>query len=127
MQALGEPVAVLFGTDDHGPVVRADERELLRSHGVADYRVTPSSAARLEVLETHVESGEGSGKHPYSHPGDEECIVILDGVLTVWLGSTDYRLADGDAITFACRTPHRWVNDSGRPTRALWIITPASY
>jgi len=127
MQALGEPVAVLFGTGVDGPVVRAADRELVRSRGVADYRVTPSSAARLEVLDTQVEPGGGSGRHPYSHPGDEECIVILDGALTVWLADTDYLLAKGDSITFPCRTPHRWANDSQQATRALWIITPASY
>lgn len=127
MQALGEPVAVLFGADSHGPVVRAADRELVRSHGVDDYRVTPSSATRLEVLETQVAPGGGSGKHPYNHPGDEECIVILEGGLTVWLGDTEYQLAVGDAVTFACRIPHRWANHSQHTTRALWIITPASY
>lgn len=129
MQALGEPVAALFDEPaaSVGPVVRASQRQVVRTHGVADYRITPASADRLEVLETVVGPGQGSGSNPYSHPGDQECALILQGSLHIWLAGNEYLLEAGDAITFACRSPHRWANTTNATTRALWIITPATY
>ncbi len=129
MQALGESVGALFGqgSDDDEPVVRSDQRRLVRSHGVDDYRITPTWADRLEVLETVVAAGKGSGPSPYSHPGDQECVLVMEGSLTIWLSDVKHVLAAGDAITFACRVPHRWSNPTRKVTRVLWIITPATY
>lgn len=129
MQAMGESVGALFdqGTNGNSPIVRRADRRLVRSHGVQDYRLTPASADRLEVLETVVAPGQGSGPNPYTHPGDQECVLVLAGSLTIWLAQTEYLLDEGDTITFTCRTPHRWSNMSSEPTTALWIITPATY
>lgn len=131
MQALGESVGALFETPqdraDHAPVVRVRERQLVRSHGVEDYRITPAWADRLEVLETVVQPGAGSGGTPYTHLGDQECVLMLDGSLTVWIDDVAHTLEPGDALTFACRSPHRWSNSAATVARALWIITPATY
>ncbi len=128
MQALGQSVADLFhGEDDRGPLVRADQRRIIRSHGVADELLSPTRSGRLEVLETVVSPGAGSGDEPYSHAGDEECIVLLTGTLDVQVHDTRYTLNPGDALTFNCRVPHAWHNSGTAEARALWIITPAGY
>lgn len=129
VRAMDESVATLFERDgdDAGPVVRRSRRRLVRNRGVDDFLVTPVGAQRLEVLETHVAPGATSGDTPYAHPGDEECVLVLEGELIVCLEGEPYSLREGDAVTFPCRTPHRWENPSDRTTRALWIITPAGY
>lgn len=127
VQAMGESVARVFGETGTGPVVRKKDRLPVHHRGVADYLVTPTRSGRLEVLETIVEPGAGSGKEDYSHPGDEECILVLDGQLRVWLEGVPYDLLTGDAITFSCRMPHRWMNLGDSVARILWIITPAGY
>ncbi|GAA0896298.1 cupin domain-containing protein [Pseudonocardia zijingensis] len=128
VQAMGESVASLFVDDSGGgPVVRRSARRTVHHRGVADEILTPPHATRLEVLETVIEPGAGSGPDDYHHPGDEECVVVLDGALVMWLDGERHDLATGDAITFACRTPHRWANPAARPARVLWVITPASY
>lgn len=128
MQALGQPVADLFhGRDDAGPLVRRSQRRTIRSHGVADELLSPTRSGRLEVLETVINPGAGSGDEPYSHPGDEECIVVLAGTLDVWVRDVHYVMQPGDALTFNCRTPHAWRNAGEDEARALWIITPAGY
>lgn len=127
MQALGEPVGVLFDGDSPGPLVRRDARRTIRHHGVADQLLSPTRAGRLEVLETLVVPQGGSGDEPYSHPGDEECIVVLAGQLRVLVHTAAYDLEPGDALTFHCRTPHSWMNPGVDDARALWIITPAGY
>lgn len=128
VQAMGETIGTLFGDlPDDGPVVRAADRRLIHSRGVRDYRLTAGWATRLEVLESLVGGGEGSGPHLHTHPGDEECVVVLDGELTVWIGTERYLLSPGDSATYHCRTPHRWRNPMDQPCRVLWIITPANY
>jgi transcriptional regulator with XRE-family HTH domain len=128
VQAMGETIGTLFDepTGD-GNVVRADQRLLLRSRGVRDYRVTAGWASRLEVLESVVEPGQGSSGSLHTHPGDEECVLVLEGELTMWIADRQYCLSTGDSATFQCRTPHRWRNPTDRVCRVLWIITPASY
>ncbi|HVQ60218.1 MAG TPA: XRE family transcriptional regulator [Solirubrobacterales bacterium] len=113
--AMGESVARVFGDGEAGPLVRRADRRADRNRGVADEIVTPARAARLEVLETTIEPGAGSGEKPYHHPGDEECVLLLEGRLTVWLDGTRHELEVGDAVTFPCRTPHRWENPGAEP------------
>lgn len=127
MQALGQPVADLFHGQDDGPLVRAGQRRIIRSHGVADELLSPTRSGRLEVLETVISPGAGSGDEPYSHPGDEECIVLNAGTLEVEVQGVRYTLEPGDALTFSCRVPHAWHNTGTVEARALWIITPAGY
>jgi len=128
LAAMDESVARLFAAEgeDIGPVVRRGDRRVVDNRGVQDYLVTPASAQRLKVMQTNVAVGAGSGAESYTHSGDEECILVLDGALRVWLGSVRYDLAEGDSITFPCRQEHRWVNDADAVTRVLWIITPGA-
>lgn len=128
VQAMGESVASLFADQaGSGPVVRRSARRVVHHHGVADEILTPVQATRLEVLETVIQPGADSGDEAYRHPGDEECVVVQDGALVMWLDGERFDLGTGDAITFACRTPHRWANPAARPAHVLWVITPATY
>lgn len=128
VQAMGETFGSLFG-DPHaeGPVVRAQDRHPLHSHGVDDYRVTPAWASRLVVVESVIAPGQASGADPHTHPGDEECVLVLEGQLTVWLDGNEHLLGPGDSATYLCRLPHRWRNSARDSSRVLWIITPAIY
>lgn len=124
MDALGEPVTRLFEERPHrGPLVRRDERLVQRTRGVVDTLLTPSRNGRLEVLETVIQPGAGSGDE-YNHWGDEECVVVIEGALRMWIDGEVYDLDEGDAVTFACRSMHRWKNVSDSPAQVIWIITP---
>jgi len=128
VQAMGETFASLFeDAQAAGPVVRAADRHPLHSRGVDDYRVTPAWASRLVVVESVVSAGQASGGQPHAHPGDEECVLVLEGQLTVWLDNREYLLGPGDSATYLCQLPHRWRNAGTDPSRVLWIITPAIY
>ncbi len=126
VQAMGESVGQIFGEESSREVVRYAERPVVRNRGVTDYRITSAHAQRLQVLEAHVDPGEGSGEDAYSHPGDEECVLVLEGVLTLWLDGVRHDLTEGDSITFPCRAPHRWENPGDKLARVLWVITPAA-
>jgi transcriptional regulator with XRE-family HTH domain len=125
MGALDVPVSRVFGENSGGPIVRKHERRLIRSRRVEDYLLSPTRAGQFEVLETVIESGGESGDAPHTHPGEEECIVVLEGEFRFWLAEVPYFLFEGDAITFPPRTPHRWENPGEKRARVLWVISPA--
>lgn len=128
VQAMGETFASLFSNSQaEGPVVRARERIPLHSRGVDDSRITPAWASRLVVVESVIQAGQASGAESHTHPGDEECVLVLEGQLMVWLDGREHLLGPGDSATYLCRLPHRWKNPDHRSSRVLWIITPAIY
>src|SRR3954469_3298213 len=110
--AIRETMATLFseapGADQ--AVVRRADRHLMRSRGVLDSQVTPGWAKRLEILESLVDPGQGSSSRLHTHAGDEECLLVLEGELDLWLGIERHHLTAGDSATFECRSPHRWRN-----------------
>ena len=129
VSAMGETMATLFpeppGVQE--TVVRRAARHLMRSRGVLDSQVTPGWAKRLEMLESLVEPGQGSSNSLHTHAGEEECVLVLEGELDLYLGEERYHLELGDSATFDSRTPHRWRNPSTQQSRVLWAFTPATY
>ena len=129
VSAMGETMATLFQEPpgQQETVVRRADRHLMQSRGVLDSQVTPGWAKRLEILESLVEPGQGSSDSLHTHAGEEECVLVLEGRLDLFLGDDRFHLEAGDSATFDSRTPHRWRNPSADRSRVLWVITPASY
>ena len=119
-----EPVGPRVRELRRGRKLSAADRRVIRERGVVDFLLSPTRTGRLEVLETLVEPRGGSGE-AYAHPGDEECVIVLEGSFRVWVDGTCHDLSPGDAITFSSRTPHRWENPGTSETRVLWVLTPA--
>jgi uncharacterized cupin superfamily protein len=57
-----------------------------------------------------------------SHHEGREFGLILEGELVVELGFEAYTLQQGDSIIFDSTTPHRLINKSARPARAVWVV-----
>ena len=127
MRAMGEPVSNAFGDRDlTGPVVRVHDRRVIRERGVNDYLLLadplrPARGARDRDPARRRQWG------PYTNPGLEECVVVLEGAFRMWVERIKVRpQLPGDAITSRAgslivgRTP-------GRTRRAvLWVLTPAA-
>lgn len=111
-----------------GPVVRAADRAAISfgGEGVAEFRLTPAGERRLLVLQSDIAPGGGSGDEAYALASDAEFVLVLDGLLDIDVGGAHHRLAGGDALTFDAGAEHRWANPSAvRPTRVLWVLSPA--
>jgi transcriptional regulator with XRE-family HTH domain len=130
-EALGVHIAHLFDPPSKpgGRVVRSSERSRLSYPGFAstDALLSPDLNGKLEVLWAESDPGGSSGDQYYTHPGDEECIVVIKGSLELWVGEEHHVLHAGDAITFESRTPHRWKNPGRGKMEAIWVVTPPSY
>jgi transcriptional regulator with XRE-family HTH domain len=127
---LGLSIGELFAEPPRsGRVVRRDERRRVTYPGLraVDEFLTVGQDARLQVIESTIAPGGGTGDEAYAHESDEEVVVVLEGRLELWVGDEHYVLREGDAITYPSRIPHRNTNTGDRPARVLFCLTPPSY
>jgi transcriptional regulator with XRE-family HTH domain len=128
--ALGLSIGeILDEAGPHGQLVRAADRRVVTYPGLAarDEFLTDGTGARLQVILSVIEPGGGTGAEAYAHESDEECLVVLDGSIDLWVGDEQYRLEVGDAIRYSSRVPHRNTNPGPGQARVLFVLTPPSF
>ncbi|NJC65855.1 helix-turn-helix domain-containing protein [Planosporangium flavigriseum] len=128
--ALNEPVASLFvGKESEGMLIRAGERRRMAHPRGAyeDFLLTPPTARKLQIIQTVIGPGRGSGDEPYAHNADEECVIVLNGRLDVTVGGTSHRLESGDSLLIDPRQEHSFHNFTEEPTVVLWAMSPSVY
>jgi transcriptional regulator with XRE-family HTH domain len=128
--ALGTSIGVILDeAGPHGRLVRAGDRRVVTYPGLdaRDEFLTDGPDARLQVIQSVVEPGGGTGPEAYSHESDEECLIVLEGCLDLWVGAEHHRLETGDAIRYSSRVPHRNQNPGPGTARILFVITPPSF
>jgi uncharacterized cupin superfamily protein len=109
--------------------VRTRDRRVVTYPGLAarDEFLTDGSGGRLQVILSVIEPGGGTGAEAYAHESDEECLIVLEGSLDLWVGGEEYRLDEGDAIRYSSRIPHRNRNPGPGQARVLFVLTPPSF
>lgn len=109
-------------------IVRKDMRRVLNLDDIGMHMeiVTPRSAPGVQAFAAYLRPGGTSGKEYDSHRG-QECGIILDGQLELWLDDEKYVLGPGDAFSFNSKTPHRYRNPGPTMTYIHWVITPPIY
>lgn len=128
--ALGMSIGeILDQAGPHGQLVRAADRRIVTYPGLdaRDEFLTDGTNARLQVIMSIIEPGGGTGAEAYAHESDEECLLVLEGSLDLWVGDEEYRLEVGDAIRYSSRVPHRNENPGPGIARVLFVATPPSY
>lgn len=129
-RALGLSVAELLQDDGAaGRLVRREDRHVVDYPGLGarDEFLTSDVRGRLQLILSTIEPGGGTGGEPYAHESDEECVLVLEGSLDLWVGDERYHLEEGDAITYSSRVPHRNTNPGTAPARVLFCLTPPSF
>jgi transcriptional regulator with XRE-family HTH domain len=129
-QALDTPLFyfVLENPSNGSRLVKAPQRRTI---------VFPKSGLSYEIL--HSDSQTKMGIHigtlgkggftsdePMAHEG-EECLVIIEGHMSVQLGEEKLFLEAGDSLYFDSGIPHRLVNEKDQECRFYLIITPPKF
>jgi transcriptional regulator with XRE-family HTH domain len=124
-QALDVELGELM-TAPSGRLVRvADlQRVELGGEGLREYLLTPSDERRVQVLQTEIAPGGGSGPDAYELPVEVEFVHVIEGELVIVLETEEIRLARGDSFTFVS-VPHTFHNPGTVPARVLWVMAPA--
>lgn len=128
---LDVPVLELLGGGEADPnnearrIVRAGQRRRVDfgDKGMVKEFLTVHDQGLLQVMELTLDPDGGSGEDAYNHEG-EECGVVLEGRLELYVDGAVYRLGEGDAFHFESASPHKFRNLANGRTRILWITTP---
>jgi transcriptional regulator with XRE-family HTH domain len=107
-----------------GIVQRADGRNIIDlASGVRWERLTPGADATTDFLEVIYSPGGHSTdeRRPLRHDGHEYGLVI-SGRLQANVGFESYELGPGDSIAFDSSTPHEYLNKTGEPVHAVWVV-----
>ncbi len=91
--------------------------------GVRWERLTPGADAMTDFLEVVYSPGGHSTdeRRPLRHDGHEYGLVI-SGTLQANVGFESYELGPGDSIAFDSSTPHEYLNKTGEPVHAIWVV-----
>ncbi len=129
--ALGVNVADLFepnGSTGRPRVLRREARPNLAFGTLGrKFMLTPRPLEHLQVIVGELEPGGSTGDEAYTHGDSEELLVVVEGVVSLQLGSDTFELSTGDSIDYRSSIPHRLVNIGGDPAEVMWIISPPSY
>jgi transcriptional regulator with XRE-family HTH domain len=113
---------MVFPPAQSSPIVHANSRPNIELKGGVKWsRLTALAESGAEFLEITYAPGAMSGVNMSHHEG-REFGFVLEGELVIELGFESYVLNMGDSIIFASTTPHRLINKSARPTRAIWVV-----
>ncbi|CAN7637056.1 cupin domain-containing protein [Brucella pseudogrignonensis] len=94
-------------------------------HNVREFVVSGPQNDSLMALLSIVEPGGGSGPELYMLDAAADLVHVLEGELTVTVGSEIYHLKQGDTLNFAASIPHSWVNPShSKDSKVLWVMVP---
>jgi transcriptional regulator with XRE-family HTH domain len=107
-----------------GIVQRAAGRNIIDlASGVRWERLTPGADAMTDFLEVIYSPGGHSTdeRRPLRHDGHEYGLVI-SGTLQANVGFESYELGAGDSIAFDSSTPHEYLNKTGEPVHAIWVV-----
>ncbi|MHA6781209.1 cupin domain-containing protein [Pseudonocardia saturnea] len=86
------------------------------------YRMKAASATSF-AFETY--DPPGTGVPPHVHPTQDEHILVLEGVFTLYLDGKWETAGPGDTVRMPMDIPHAYYNRSDAPTRGLFWVSPA--
>jgi mannose-6-phosphate isomerase-like protein (cupin superfamily)/DNA-binding XRE family transcriptional regulator len=115
---------VASGVVASGVVQRMGGRNIIDlASGVRWERLTPGADAMTDFLEVIYSPGGHSTdeRRPLRHDGHEYGLVI-SGTLQANVGFESYELGPGDSIAFDSSTPHEYLNKTGEPVHAIWVV-----
>jgi transcriptional regulator with XRE-family HTH domain len=121
-----QPPAASDREADH--IVRKDRRRVLNLERIGMHMeiLTPKKTRAVQAFAAYLLPGGISGTEFDAHHG-QECGIIVDGQLELWLGKEKYLLGAGDCFSFNSRTPHRYRNPGPTMAYIHWVIAPAIY
>jgi mannose-6-phosphate isomerase-like protein (cupin superfamily) len=128
-RALDTSVAYLVVEDDHMPyVVRHSQRPRVHLNGNGSQVEVLSAQPRrnLELLMAEIPPGGSAGKEARAYDG-EQCIVCLEGRVSVTCGEHRLVLEVGDSCHYDARAPHQMENPGQTNARVLIASTPAAF
>jgi transcriptional regulator with XRE-family HTH domain len=108
-------------------VVRANQRKLLiyPGSGIRNELLSPDLQRTIQLMWIVMPPGTDTGNF-LVHEG-EECGIVLQGTVEIWVGDERHILNAGDAIYHPSSVPHRSRNIGETDVIMVGAITPPSF
>jgi len=90
------------------------------SKGRIEALTAPNSLFPIDAILVHLQPGGSSGSRLHVTP-THRFAFIWKGSINLYLVDAEYKLKQGDAMTLATGTLHRWVNLSRRPVHFVIV------
>jgi transcriptional regulator with XRE-family HTH domain len=128
-EVMSIEVGSLFTAPDVALVRRNEAPAInLGGSGVSEQLMTPRRQSNLQLVHSSIEPGGTGGADLYTLNCEVEVLYVLKGTVELVLSDRRQRLGVGDALTFAGREPHTWVNPSHtRRAEVVWVLVPAPW
>jgi transcriptional regulator with XRE-family HTH domain len=109
-------------------VVRRSERRNGGSSGHAYEIITPPLPGQRAEVSVHALKGGastgGPGDPPMHEAGSRETAVVTQGAITLKVAGLEYRLGEGDSVTFDADLPHHFENpDADVEARFMSVVS----
>jgi XRE family transcriptional regulator, regulator of sulfur utilization len=109
-------------------VVRRAERRSGGSRKHAYEIITPPLPGQRAEVSAHTlkpgASTGGPGDPPMHEAGSRETAVVTDGAVTLHVAGQEYRLGEGDSVTFDADLPHHFENpDPQEDARFMSVVS----
>ncbi len=92
--------------------------------GLTDQLLSSSISGTLCMGIATYEPNSYRAAHPmYQHDGEQHGYVV-EGELIMQIGDEEIVLRQGDSYSFPTNIPHNARNDTDRPSRLLWAVSP---
>jgi transcriptional regulator with XRE-family HTH domain len=127
-RALGVPIGTFFVGDGHAnDVVHPESRKrlVLADHDLVYELLVPDLQGALSMLRIELPPGFSNEDAPFSHPG-EEAMLIVEGSLTVHLGTQTLHMETQDSLRFTSTIDH-WYEVGDEPVVVISAMTPPSF
>lgn len=124
------PTQLISGVADlpYYPLVRRQERKTITfpQENQVYESLTSTMSRQLEFSILRVGPLEMEKTPTYTHPG-EECLLVLEGSLTVYLDEEAYHLEEGDSMTYPSTIPHRYHCEGPKLAVMVMAETPLAF
>jgi quercetin dioxygenase-like cupin family protein len=105
-------------------VKQNDVRQETFDWGTIGWRLTPDEGSKhLVIMDVTLEPGEGHNFH--RHPGQEEMIIVKEGVITQYIEQESTPLGVGDSVYLDADVIHASFNDGAETAHLQVVIGPS--
>jgi transcriptional regulator with XRE-family HTH domain len=114
--------------EEGAKVVRSGQRKTLiyPGSGIKNELLSPDLNRAIQMMWVVIPPGAETGPEGLVHEG-EECGLIIQGKVQIWVGEQQYILGPGDSIYQKSNIPHRSRNIGDEDVIVVTAITPPSF